>query len=49
MNGCVLVLQVLLTSDTEEGEEEDEDACEDGAVPHVHYSGGALRPSWVAA
>uniref|UniRef100_H3D525 Transmembrane protein 110, like n=1 Tax=Tetraodon nigroviridis TaxID=99883 RepID=H3D525_TETNG len=36
--------QVLLTSDTEE--DEDEDAGEDGLVPH--HSGGPLRPSWVA-
>lgn len=45
MNRCVLLLQVLLTSDTEEDEEEDE---EGGTLPHVHYSGGPLRPSWVA-
>lgn len=45
MNRCVLLLQVLLTSDTEEDEEEDE---EGGTLPYVHYSGGPLRPSWVA-
>ncbi|XP_069581698.1 transmembrane protein 110, like [Brachyistius frenatus] len=46
--------QVLLTVDTDteeasEGEEEEEE--EDGGggpLPNVHYSGGPLRPSWVA-
>lgn len=47
MNWCVLLLQALLTSDTEE-DEDAEDAGEGEIVPQVHYAGGPLRPSWVS-
>lgn len=50
---CTSCLQVLLTVETDtdeasEGEEEDEEESDqEGRLPHVHYSGGPLRPSWV--
>lgn len=43
------LFQVLLTveTDTEEASEGEEDPGEDGPLPHVQYSGGPVRPSWV--
>ncbi|KAE8281242.1 Store-operated calcium entry regulator STIMATE [Larimichthys crocea] len=41
--------RVLLTveSDTDEVSEGEEEPADVGPVPHVQYSGGPLRPSWV--
>lgn len=41
--------QVLLTveSDTDEVSEGEEEPADVGPIPHVQYSGGPLRPSWV--
>lgn len=41
--------RVLLTveTDTEEASEGEEEPAAVGPVPHVQYSGGPLRPSWV--
>lgn len=41
--------QVLLTeeTDTDEASEGEEDPRENGPAPHVQYSGGPVRPSWV--
>lgn len=43
--------RVLLTveTDTDEASEGEEDPSDVGPVPHVQYSGGPLRPSWVVA
>lgn len=42
-------LQVLLTveTDTDEASEGEEEPGDVGPLPHVQYSGGPLRPSWV--
>lgn len=42
--------QVLLSAetDTEEASEGEEEPAEVEPVPYVQYSGGPLRPSWVA-
>lgn len=49
LNSKCLDLQVLLTveTDTDEASEGEEDPSEDGLIPHIQYSGGPLRPSWV--
>ncbi|XP_060886482.1 transmembrane protein 110, like [Labrus mixtus] len=41
--------RVLLTidTDTDEASEGEEDSDDVGPLPHVQYSGGPLRPSWV--
>lgn len=45
----IFVLQVLLTveTDTDEASEGEEEPGDVGPLPHVQYSGGPLRPSWV--
>lgn len=35
------------TDEASEGEEDEEERDQEGRLPHVHYSGGPLRPSWV--
>lgn len=35
------------TDEASEGEEDEEEPDQEGRIPHVHCSGGPLRPSWV--
>ena len=47
LNTSSFLPQVLLSveTDTDEASEGEED--DSGPLPHVQYSGGPLRPSWV--